>query len=64
MCFAGNEVDLSLTPGAIAAGRNGSGGGLSGNNTSSSLGGAILRPKVRCPLTLLRARKLVTIISY
>jgi uncharacterized membrane protein YgcG len=47
-CFAENEAVLSLTPGAGAAGRNGTGGGLHGN-TSSGLGGAVIRLKVSCP---------------
>ena len=40
-CFAENEAVLSLTPGA---GRSGAGGNTS---SSSSLGGAVLRLKVR-----------------
>ncbi|CAO2210981.1 unnamed protein product [Urochloa humidicola] len=48
-CFADNQAVLSLTPGAGgAAGRNGTGGGISGN-ASSSLGGAVLHLKTASP---------------
>jgi hypothetical protein len=60
-CFAENQAVLSLTTHGSggAPGRNGTAGGL--NSTTSGLGGAVLRLKVRAPsLTLPRTRKLVT----